>query len=53
MKRVSQIKPKSDQGGACIKQKTKLPISPLLSKPIIQLTEKKTSQQPQNLVQQK
>ena len=50
MKRVSQIKPRLDQGRAGIKWKMKLPVSPLLDRPIMQLKEKPFSQQPQNLV---
>ena len=51
MKGVSQIKPRLGQGRASIKQKIKLPISPPLDKPIIQLKEKLISEEPRNLVQ--
>ena len=53
VKGVTQVKPRSGQGRASIKQKIKFTICPLLNKPILQLTEKSILQQPQNIVQPK
>ena len=42
-KGVSQIKPRLGQGRAGIKLKIKLPVFPLLNRPIVQLKEKPIS----------
>ena len=51
MKGVTQNKPRLGQGRTDIKWKIKLPLPPLLNKPITQVKEKSVLQQPQNITQ--